>query len=98
MTFVLFAPKSNFSGLPNILTSFSPQNVENADPKIRNGDGPGNSRKFRFSVEFPQQPSVRGTPGNSFWGPHSGDWGGNSLEEMRVAKVGQGRLISDSFF
>ena len=48
----------------------SPQNTENGDPKIRNRDGPGNSGKFRFSVEFPQKPSVRVIPGNPFWGPH----------------------------
>ena len=54
----------------------SPQNAQNGDPKIRNRDGPGNSGKFRVSVEFPQIPLIRVIPGNSFWGPHFGDLGG----------------------
>ena len=57
------------------------QNTEKGDPKIRNRDGPeGNSRKFRFSLEFPQKPSVQGIPGSLVF------WGG-FLGEMRVAKV-----------
>ena len=55
-----------------------PQNAENGDPKIRNRDGPGNSGKFKVSVEFPQEALVRAIPGNSFWGPHFGDLGGFS--------------------
>ena len=54
----------------------SPQNAANGDPKIRNRDGLGNSGKRRFSVEFPQKPSVRVIPGNSFWGPHFQRFGG----------------------
>ena len=54
----------------------SPQNAENGDPKIRNRDGPGNSGKFRVSVEFPQKPLVRVVPENSFWGPHFWRFGG----------------------
>ena len=55
-----------------------PQNAENGHPKIRNRDGPGNSGKFRVSVEFPQIPLIRVIPGNSFCGPHFGDLGGFS--------------------
>ena len=33
----------------------SPQNAEYGDPKIRNRDGPGNSGKSRFFVEFPTE-------------------------------------------
>ena len=64
----------------------SPQNAENGDPKIRNRDGPGNSGKFRFSVEFPQKPSVQVIPGDSFWGPHFQRFGGICWE-LRMAKV-----------
>ena len=39
---------------------------------------PGNSGKFRVFVDFPQKTLVRVIPGNSFWGPHSGDLGGFS--------------------
>ena len=55
----------------------SPQNADNGDPKIRNRDGPGNSGKFRFYVEFPQKPSVQVIPGNSLWGPHFQRFWGN---------------------
>ena len=55
--------------------------LKNRDPKTRNRDGSGNSRKFRVSVEFPQKPLVQVIPGNPFWGPNFGDlgrfWGGN---------------------
>ena len=54
----------------------SPQNAEIGDPKIRNRGGPGNSGKFRFSVEFLQKPSIQVIPGNPFWGPHFQRFGG----------------------
>ena len=72
--------------LPNITNCISSQNAENGDPKTRNRDGPGTSRKFRVSLEFSQQHVVRGTPGNSFWGSHFGDLGAFS-GEMKMAKV-----------
>ena len=73
----------------------STQNAENGDHKIRNRDGPGNSGKFRFSVQLPQKPSVRVIPGNSFWGPIFSVLGGFS-GEMRMAKVdklGRGEVM-----
>ena len=81
-------------GAAQHINFISPQNAENGDPKIRNRDGLGNSEKFRFSVEFPQKPSVRGTPGNSFWGPHFGILGG-FLGEMRMRNKIVGNSIQD---
>ena len=65
-----------FTACPLSINFISPQNAENGDPKIRNRDGPGSSSKFRFSVDFPQKPSVRVIPGSSSWGPHFQRFGG----------------------
>ena len=74
---VLLSKATTFSAALHI-NFVSTQNAENGDPKIQNRDGPGDSGKFGFSVAFPQKPSVRGTPGNSFWGPHLVFLGGSS--------------------
>ena len=55
---------------------------------MRNRDGPGNSRKFRVSVEFPEKKTLG--PGNSgkliLGTPFLAIWG-DFLGEMRMAKV-----------
>ena len=71
---------------PTYQLHFPPKTLQMGDPKIRNRDGPGNSGKFRVSVEFAQKPLVRVIPGNSFWGPHFSRLG-DFLGEMRMAKV-----------
>ena len=62
------------SALPNISTSFPPKTLKMGTPKSEIGMG----REIQVSVQFPQKPSVRVIPGNSFWGPHFQRFGGFS--------------------